>query len=299
MDIENSSNGYCNLIFIGKQGSGKTLLINKIFKKKDTLWVNNGVDILVSDNYHNVKTNIKEINSISDKELSYLKTHLEVRTIFILISSQFENESLDYEKSTINSINTEFPSSIILVYVNGEIDENLQSVFLKLHKNIRDVFFISDLNTDELLNFSDILNNIIINFCTNRLRSVKKEISNSIKFKDKYLDIGNSYLTSLYEVPELFSCYHLETLIISNEWGEFINNRWRKGRSENIRRNYNIDSSHINFYTNSKYSNINSNNCIGFIPEEIKNLTNLRNLVMGGDWHTDKKKWLRGRIINN
>jgi septin family protein len=134
MDIENSSNGYCNVIFIGKQGIGKTTLINKIFKKKDLLWFNNGEDIVISDNYHNVKTNIKEINLLNDQELRYLKTHHDVGTIFILISYPSvifpdEKENLDYEKRTVSSIKSEFPNSIILVYVNGEIDENLQSFF--------------------------------------------------------------------------------------------------------------------------------------------------------------------------
>jgi len=283
MSIETPTNGYCNLIFIGKTGTSKTYLIDKIFNDKEFSnnihWVNNGHDVIISDNNHQVKTNIKELEHLGNIDINYFFKN--EKKIFILMTNSKGDENLEYEKNTIKSIKKRFPKSMILICIHGKIDVDLQKRYFEIEKKIRDIFFISDINNDFLMNFSHVLKNIIINFCTNRLRFVKEQIKNSIKYNDDYLDIGNSHLTSLYEIPELFKCHHLKTLIISNEWGEFANGKWKLGKSENVKRN-----------------NFNGSNSIGIIPEEIETLINLKTLILGGNWNLDKKFWLRGRIIN-
>ncbi|GLU51536.1 hypothetical protein Dfri01_09970 [Dyadobacter frigoris] len=53
-------------------------------------------------------------------------------------------------------------------------------------------------------------------------------ISENLKTKSKKLDLGNCGLRDLNLIPELFECTHLEELILSNEWAEYENGKWRK-----------------------------------------------------------------------
>ena len=52
----------------------------------------------------------------------------------------------------------------------------------------------------------------------NDLTQAKKLIQECLQNKNPYLDLGNCGITDLNDLPELFECTHLETLILSNQW---------------------------------------------------------------------------------
>jgi internalin A len=88
------------------------------------------------------------------------------------------------------------------------------------------------------------------------------------------LDLGNCGISDLSILPELFECVHLERLILSNEWPKYINGKWKKNFS----------------------SNKGKRNHLKFLPEEIKQLKDLKELICGGDWNDEKRKWNRWDI---
>ena len=51
-----------------------------------------------------------------------------------------------------------------------------------------------------------------------KLYQANKLIQECLTTKNKYLDLGFCGITNLDELPELFKCTHITTLIISNEW---------------------------------------------------------------------------------
>ncbi|MCP5061404.1 MAG: leucine-rich repeat domain-containing protein, partial [Ignavibacteriae bacterium] len=50
------------------------------------------------------------------------------------------------------------------------------------------------------------------------LSQAKRLIQECLTNKELYLDLGNCGITDLSELPELFECVHLDTLIFSNGW---------------------------------------------------------------------------------
>ncbi|MNJ86521.1 Internalin-A precursor [compost metagenome] len=99
-------------------------------------------------------------------------------------------------------------------------------------------------------------------------------IDQCLSTKSKVLDLGNCGLRDLTLIPELFLCTHIETLILSNEWGEYNDGMWRKAKSTNKGQKNNIQ----------------------FIPESIKELSELKTLICGGDWKKSsnmEKEWNR------
>ncbi|MCL1936911.1 MAG: hypothetical protein FWF52_00765 [Candidatus Azobacteroides sp.] len=62
----------------------------------------------------------------------------------------------------------------------------------------------------------------------NDLTQARKLIKECKDTQNPYLDLGNCGITDLEELPELFECTHLETLVISNEWQSYENNQWNK-----------------------------------------------------------------------
>lgn len=100
-------------------------------------------------------------------------------------------------------------------------------------------------------------------------------IRECIDNQSTYLDLGNCGLTDLSVIPELFLCTHIETLVLSNEWAEYKDSKWRPRKSKNFGPPNNLKS----------------------LPEEIEMLTSLRNLLCGGDWRDSKTgRWNRWEI---
>jgi internalin A len=96
---------------------------------------------------------------------------------------------------------------------------------------------------------------------------VKQLIIENQKSKSRSLDLGNCGLRDLSTIPELFKCRHLEELILSNEWGEYVEGRWRRKTSINK----------------------GIGNLLRALPKELAQLKNLKVLICGGDWNTKKK----------
>ncbi|ESU19040.1 hypothetical protein FCR2A7T_24540 [Flavobacterium cauense R2A-7] len=288
MNVFNSSNGYCNVWVVGQPGIGKTFLVENLFEQLYRINNNNPNDIefdaLISEQEHNVKIRIKEIRSFEDPIFNSPIQHNDIPSVFLIVGNLYYYENISYEKDFIKKIENRYPDALIyLIRINSSLNiskdiqikkEGIISTLPKIGKNLREIFFINSYGQEDFFIFQNILKNSIINFCTDRLKHVKKKINDSIKFGDEYLDIGKCNLTSLYEVPELFQCNHIKTLIISNEWGEFRNGKWHKAGSENR----------------------GGKNNFGIIPAEIIKLKNLNTFIAGGDWNTDGIKGTGWRI---
>ncbi|MCB9089660.1 MAG: leucine-rich repeat domain-containing protein [Calditrichae bacterium] len=92
------------------------------------------------------------------------------------------------------------------------------------------------------------------------LTPAKQLIQKCRETRDPYLDLGQCGITDLNDLPELFECSHLETLILSNRWRDYDKRTW-------------INS-----------SNTGPKNKLDFIPQEIAQLKNLAILIIGGEF---------------
>lgn len=201
--------------------------------------------------------------------------------LFILfIEPPFENPEYFYSNPWLKRIKELSPEAIVLIiFIDNDnlITRNLNiSKFRKLNPNVREIFSSFELSQNGLEEFSFILRQIIINSVTDSLDYAKRIIKENYLSKNKELDLGNCYLTSLDEVKELFDNTHLEKLILSNEWSEFKNNQWYKVESINKE----------------------GRNKLSYIPFEIYKLSNLKKIVFGGDWNDNKTNWNGWRIDN-
>jgi len=97
----------------------------------------------------------------------------------------------------------------------------------------------------------------------NDLSQARKLIKECRKTQNPYLDLGNCGITDLSELPELFECTHLETLILSNEWYDAKDDEY-------------------------KSSNSGKDNKISSIPKEISKLKQLTKLNICGYYDS---KW--------
>lgn len=109
---------------------------------------------------------------------------------------------------------------------------------------------------------------MVIENCNQKINKFKQNDEN-------ILDLGMMGLTDLSLIPKLFELENLEELILSNVWADYNEKGtyWERENSNN------------NFYINNIYN----------IPSEIKNLKNLKKLIIGGDWKKDNH-WNRWRI---
>ena len=98
----------------------------------------------------------------------------------------------------------------------------------------------------------------------NDLTQARALIKECREKRNPYLDLGRCGITDLNDLPELFECNHLETLILSNEWWDFEGNNRTESRNKG------------------------QNNKLESIPPEIANLHNLMTLIIcgeiGNDW---------------
>jgi internalin A len=95
----------------------------------------------------------------------------------------------------------------------------------------------------------------------NSLIQAKELINKCQKSQNNYLDLGNCGITDLNDLPELFDCIHLETLILSNKW-------W----------NHKEDKP-------SESRNTGKENYLHSLPAKIANLRNLTKLIICGGFY--------------
>lgn len=109
------------------------------------------------------------------------------------------------------------------------------------------------------------------------LSSASFLIEECLRTNSKILDLGNCGLRNLEILPELFECTHIEVLILSNEWAEYKNGKWRKLTSKNK----------------------GNRNSIKSLPESMNELSELKVLVCGGDWNEyNNQEWNRWSITS-
>jgi internalin A len=273
----------CSLFILGDKGVGKTTLIKSITENKSSYFEETTRSVTISDwriRYEDQEINvvIKESSSISEKILiSMLRKENDSSIINIVLPN---SKNINFKKTCASWLNKikRFvnPKTIVIVTLNFNNPDDLEKFKLPIYKkeysfvrywvnrpqfNDNDGNFASD-------EYQYLVRQIILNKFSNRLVSVRRLIEiNRIK-KSKILDIGRFGLTSLLEVSELFQNSHIENLILSNEWGEFVNGRWVRRES--------INNSHPNILYD--------------IPEEIRQLGNLKVLICGGNWKSKRNR---------
>ncbi|MEM9545431.1 MAG: COR domain-containing protein [Bacteroidota bacterium] len=77
-------------------------------------------------------------------------------------------------------------------------------------------------------------------------------IRECLETKDTFLDIGNCGITDLDDLPELFECTHLETLIISNDWYDNNKKSWISSKNKGHRNHPEYLSNNIKKLKNLK-----------------------------------------------
>ncbi|MBK8808461.1 MAG: leucine-rich repeat domain-containing protein [Bacteroidales bacterium] len=86
----------------------------------------------------------------------------------------------------------------------------------------------------------------------NDLSQAKLLIKECQETQNTYLDIGNCGITNLNDLPELFECTHLETLILSNYWWEGINGKIMCSKNLGVPNSINLLSIAFEFLVNLK-----------------------------------------------
>jgi internalin A len=94
------------------------------------------------------------------------------------------------------------------------------------------------------------------------LSQAKRLINECLTEQTTYLDLGNCGLTDLGEVPRLFECTHLETLILSNTWYDFVEKKEKQSQNRG------------------------PHNQIVKLTEGFLHLQNLQTLKMGGYYYS-------------
>ena len=117
----------------------------------------------------------------------------------------------------------------------------------------------------------------------------RRLIAENLETKNPYLDLGNCGLTDLNEVPELFECVHLETLILSNIWVEFENGIMGKKSTQNKGRANKLKALPVGI---GELKNIKKFVCKGYKHDSssqvtdisvLRNLTSLTHLYLAGN----------------
>ncbi|HEY6144410.1 MAG TPA: COR domain-containing protein [Flavobacterium sp.] len=283
----------CNLFVFGKNGVGKSWFIDELFKQMNLLKQiysdehNSRYDARLIDKNYEVNVELKEIRAFEDINFYHRNEMVKGSMIFLIILNRDNFHNSSYEREFIKKVERKYPEALFYFVIVGPTNNNYNNFrsinikpksaalgFPKIGKSVRDVFFINTYDGEDFYFLKKILKNSIINLSTDRLNYIKEKINKCIYLNDEKLDLGNSGLTSLYEIPQLFECCQLKELILSNEWAEYKGNKWHREESENS----------------------GENNILSNIPNEIKSLDRLEKIIIGGDWNLDKKKTFGWRI---
>lgn len=275
-------NSKCQILILGNNSVGKTTLANILggnnqLPNSETQYGVHTDWIIKKENYK-VFVEIKEsaifYENRSKNDISKIKENI---IYLIVIKSIFNNGKRNIKSQIENHINYIPDNSIIILLFNDDrfqyTSEINESISRDYSDKIREIIWCN-LKNEKIYEFKYLLEDIIINYSTDRLYNLKQKIRKNFESKEIKLDLGNSYLTNLLEVKELFNNIHLEELILSNEWAQYRDGKWHKIKSENEE----------------------GKNTLGNFPSGINQLKNLKILNAGGDWNNRNQRWNRWNI---
>jgi adenylate kinase family enzyme len=276
----------CQILILGNNAVGKTTLAYKLggnnqLPNSDTKYGVN-LDWIIKKGEYKVFVDIKERVIFNEKSYKNEISNIKENTIYIIVIKDIYNNNNNNNKQNIksqieNHINYIPDNSIIILLINGnkfeyttKINEGINRDYLD---QIREIIWCN-LHDEKVYDFKYLLEDIIINYSTDRLYHIKQKVRKNFETKEIKLDLGNCNLTNLLEIKELFNNIHLEELILSNEWAQYRNEKWHKITSENEK----------------------GKNTLGNFPSVINSLKNLKILNAGGDWNNRKQRWNRWNI---
>lgn len=275
----------CNLYIVGNQRIGKTFLKRVLdefihFEKRPPMDKYDGHNWIIRTEYGNVEVEIKEYGNfdfpfIYSESKDYFDSK-ETKNIILYITREYEG-NLEFsipqiEIKQLKKISSKATIIVAPTFRPYKIEKNININSLKKQVPFVEYFLpIYDFHFREYEGMSQIaylLRQLLINSHTNSLKKAKELIKENFETKNPTLDLGKLGLTSLNDIKELFQNTHLKKLILSNEWGEFIDGSWVRNTSNN---------------------KLEPNILFG-IPKEISNLKNLETLIAGGNWRDSKRR---------
>lgn len=274
----------CLLYILGDRGVGKSYLLSGLeefshYDKRSSKDSFKGSDWIIETRGTKILIEVKEVTKLSAAIIKSIRGQ-EQRTYIIYIplpddrnlsasGSILPKYQLDSELLTRLKEVSDVATIIVSEWHAVQSSQHLSGLRRRLSFVEYFIpFYSTERRTDRPFQAISTIRRIIINSNSNYLERANELIRNNYKLKEKTLDLGNCGLTSLNEVPELFNNVHLESLILSNEWGEYAAGEWKRKTSKN--------KSHPNVLFK--------------IPREIANLKNLKSLICGGSWKNTRER---------
>lgn len=267
------NNTKCNLFVVGRTGVGKTFLISSLrefnYSRQKTTSVFSKTDWLISTRYGQIEVEIKEKQRLDKPAIDLIENDKNQKSfiLFAIHLSQHNERLFSFDEDLKLLKRLSGKATVMVAYVARYNEASSDLVLSQLRKElpfVEYIFPISSVSRDyeSIYEFSFALRQIITSCIPNQLALAKELIKRNFALKEKTLDLGNCNITSLHQVKELFRNTHLETLILSNEWGEYREGKYIRRVSENE------DSPNILFS----------------LPKEISKLKQLKVLICGGNW---------------
>ena len=268
----------CNLYILGNRGADKTFLraLDELlhFERKSSMDKFNGNDWIIRTESGHIVVEIKEYNIFDFPSIPV--NSKETTNLILYIVDGYEHKvEFSIPQKDIEQLKSLSSKATIIIALTSKLygldkSINLNPLkklvpFVEYFLPIHDLYYREDENISQI---AYVLRQILINSHASSLKHAKERIRENFLTKNPTLDLGNLGLTSLNDIKELFQNTHLNTLILSNEWGEYENGGWIRKTSNN---------------------KLEPNVLFGF-PKEISKLKNLESLIAGGNWKNSKRR---------
>ena len=267
------NNTKCNLFVVGQTGVGITFLISSLrefnYSRIETVSVFTKTDWVINTRYGQIEVEIKEKQRLDKAAIELIEKSKNQKSFILFVTHlhQHTERSFSFDEDLRLLKRLSDKATVMVAFVARYKEAPSDLVLSQLRKELPFVEFIFPIssvshNYESIYEFSFALKQIITSSIPNQLALARELIQRNFDLKEKILDLGNCNITSLYQIKDLFRNTHLETLILSNEWGEYSRGKYIRRVSDNE------DSPNILFG----------------LPKEISKLKLLKVLICGGNW---------------
>lgn len=267
------NNAKCNLFVIGRSGVGKTFLISSLrefnYSTLETTSSFSKTDWTINTRYGQIEVEIKEKKKLDKATIDIIEKGKNQKSYILFVTHLYEHNerpiSFNEDLNLLERLSRK--ATVMVAFVERYDKAPSDLVLSQLRKDIPFVEFIFPISPNSrdygsIYEFAFALRQILTSSIPQQLDLARNLIERNFVRKEKILDLGNCNIISLHQIKELFRNTHLETLILSNEWGEYSGGKY-------IRRVSNNEG---------------SPNILFSLPKEISKLKQLKVLICGGNW---------------